>query len=83
MSAGQGVKGMPPTARLIGIGFYIGLCIALGTLGGRELDRILDTGKLMTVSGLLVGVFLAIYGGLTQLFEVLRIINRNRAGGKR
>lgn len=74
---------MPPTARLIGIGFYIGLCIALGTLGGRELDRILDTGKLMTVSGLLVGVFLAIYGGLTQLFEVLRIINRNRAGGKR
>ena len=73
---------MPPTARLIGIGFYIGLCIALGTLGGRELDKALDTGKLMTVSGLLVGVFLALFGGMTQLLEVVREIDRRR-GGKR
>jgi len=74
---------MPPTARLIGIGFYIGLCIALGTLGGRELDKLLDTGKLMTVICLVTGVFLALYGGLTQLLEVVRLIDRRRAGRKR
>ena len=73
---------MPHTARLIGIGFYIGLCIALGTVGGRELDKMLDTGKLMTVSGLLLGVFLALYGGMTQLLEVMNEVNRRR-GGKR
>lgn len=78
-----GVREMPPTARLIGIGFYIGICIALGTLGGRELDKLLDTGKLMTVSGLVLGVFLALYGGLTQLLEVVKLINRRHAGGKR
>ena len=71
---------MPPTARLIGIGFYIGLCIALGAIGGRELDKALDTGKLMTVSGLLFGVFLALYGAMTQLLEVVREINRRRGG---
>lgn len=74
---------MPPTARLIGIGFYIGVCIAVCTLGGRELDKLLDTGKLMTVSGLVLGVFLALYGGLTQLLEVVNMINRRHAGGKR
>jgi hypothetical protein len=72
---------MPPTARLIGIGFYIGVCIAVGALGGRELDKLLDTGKLMTVSGLVLGVFLALYGGLTQLLEVVKLINRRHAGG--
>jgi hypothetical protein len=72
---------MPPTARLIGIGFYIGICIAVGALGGRELDKLLDTGKLMTVSGLVLGVFLALYGGLTQLLEVVKLINRRHAGG--
>lgn len=74
---------MPPSARLIGIGFYIGLCIALGALGGRELDQQLGTDRLMTVMGILAGVFLAIYGGLTQLLDVVKQINRRRAGGKR
>jgi hypothetical protein len=72
---------MPPTARLIGIGFYIGICIAVGAVGGRELDKLLDTGKLMTVSGLVLGVFLALYGGLVQLLEVVRLISRRNAGG--
>lgn len=74
---------MPPTARLIGIGFYISICITVGTLGGKWLDQELDTGKLMTVSGLVVGLFFALYGGMTQLLEVIREINRRHAGGKR
>jgi hypothetical protein len=71
---------MPPTARLIGIGFYIAICIALGTIGGRELDKALGTDKVMTVSGLLFGVFLALYGGMTQLLEVVKEVNRRRGG---
>ena len=73
---------LPPSARLVGIGFYVALCIALCTLGGRELDRMLGTGTALTLMGLGVGLILAIWGGLHLLFEVLAEINRRRLGGK-
>ena len=69
--------------RLVGIGFYIAICLVLGTLGGRELDKVLDTGKLFIVLGLLTGLVLALYGTYQQLMEVLAAINRRRAAGKR
>jgi hypothetical protein len=68
--------------RLVGIGFYVGLCIVLGTLGGRELDKALDTGRLFTIVGLGVGLACALYGGFRQLMEVLAAINRRRTEGK-
>jgi ATP synthase protein I len=75
---------LPPTARLIGIGFYIALCIVIGTIGGRELDKAVDTGSLFTIIGLALGLALALYGGIQQLMEVLAEINRRRTGeGKR
>jgi Putative F0F1-ATPase subunit Ca2+/Mg2+ transporter len=75
------VDRLPPSSRLIGIGFYIAICIALGTLGGRELDRALDTGKLLTLVGLALGLVAALGGGLLQLMEVLEAINQRRAKG--
>jgi hypothetical protein len=75
------MDGLPPTTRLIGIGFYIAVCIVLGTLGGRELDRALDSSPAFTLGGLLLGLFLALWGGIKQLLEVLAEINRRRTGG--
>ena len=69
---------LPPSARLVGIGFYIAICIVAGTLGGRELDKAFDTGRLLTVVGLVVGLVLALYGGLRQLMDVLEAIRRGR-----
>jgi hypothetical protein len=71
---------LPPSARLVGIGFYVGICIAVCTFGGNQLDKLLDTGIVMTLLGLALGLFLAIYGGLHQLFEVLAAINARRMG---
>ena len=71
---------MPPTVRLIGIGFYIGLCIALGAIGGKELDKALGTGEVLTVSGIVAGLALALYGAITQLLDVVAQINRRRGG---
>ena len=74
--------GLPPSARLVGIGFYIGLTIALFTIGGVQLDKLLDTGKLFTVAGLAIGLVLALYGAFQQLMEVLDAIDRRHKAGK-
>ena len=74
---------MPPSGRLVGIGFYIGLCIALGTIGGKELDEALDTGRLFTLLGLGFGLALALIGGTRQLMDVLAEINRRQSRRKR
>lgn len=73
---------LPPSVRLVGIGFYIGVTIALFTVGGVQLDEVLDTGKLFTVLGLAVGLALALYGAFQQLMEVLDTINTRRRAGK-
>ena len=75
--------GMPPSARLVGIGFYVALCIALGAVGGRELDKALDTGKLLTLVGLGLGLVLALWGGIRQLLDVLNEIKRRRVEGNK
>lgn len=74
--------GLPPSARLVGIGFYIGLTIALFTIGGVQLDKLLDTGKLLTVVGLAIGLVLALYGAFQQLMEVIDAIDQRRKAGK-
>lgn len=72
---------LPPSARLLGMGFYIAICIVLGVVGGMQADKALDTGKLLTVVGLLLGLFFGLYGGWVQLREVLEAIDRRRTGG--
>ncbi len=74
---------MPPSARLVGIGFYIGLCIALGTVGGSELDEALNTGRLFTLLGLALGLILALVGGTRQLMDVLTEIRLRDSRRKR
>ena len=73
---------LPPTARLMGIGFYIGITIVLFTVGGVQLDKMLETGKVFTVAGLAIGLTLALYGAYQQLMEVLDAIDKRRKAGK-
>ncbi len=63
---------LPPTARLIGIGWYFAVCIVAGVVGGALLDGVADTKPLLTLLGLTLGLVLAIYGGYQMLMEVLR-----------
>ena len=72
-----------PAAQLLGLGSYVAVCIVLGTLGGRWLDGRLETSPLLTVIGLLLGLALAIYGGVVQLFQVLHTIDQRRKEGKK
>jgi len=73
----------PPSARLVGIGFYVAICIAGGALLGRLLDDELGTDVVFTLVGLLLGVALGLWGLVIQLQEVLAAINKGRTEGKR
>ena len=77
------MEGLPPSARLVGIGFYIAVAITFGLLGGAQVDKWMDTGKLFTIIGLGLGIALALYGAYRQLMEVLEAIERRRTAGKK
>ena len=48
--------------RLTGVGFFIAICILLGTFTGLWLDDKFNTEPLFTIGGLVVGLVIAIYG---------------------
>ena len=64
--------------RLIGMGWYVAICILLGVLGGRWLDNRLHTGFIVVV-GLLLGLIIAFYGVYKM---ILPNINQKRNKGK-
>jgi len=47
--------------RLVGVGWYVGICIILGLVVGRWLDSKLNT-SLLWIIGLILGIFIAFYG---------------------
>jgi F0F1-type ATP synthase assembly protein I len=63
---------LPPTARLIGIGWYFAVCIVVGVVGGVLLDKAADTAPLLTLVGILLGLLAAFYGGYRMLMDVLQ-----------
>jgi F0F1-type ATP synthase assembly protein I len=65
------VNRLPPTAQLIGIGWYFAVCIVLGVVGGVFLDRALGTAPLFTLLGLGLGLLIAFYGGYRMIMETL------------
>jgi len=48
--------------RLVGVGWYIGICIVLGVLGGLWLDDKFDTTPILVIVGLILGIIIAMYG---------------------
>ena len=66
------MQGFPPSVQLIGIGWYVAICIVLGVVGGVLLDRALDTSPWLTMLGLLLGLVTAFYGAYRLLMDVLQ-----------
>ena len=57
--------------RLTGVGFFIGSSILLGVLGGLWLDKELNTGPILVIVGLLLGIVIAIYGVYRMLLPLI------------
>lgn len=67
---------LTPAVQLLGLGSYVALCIAGGTIGGFYLDKALDTGKILTLAGLGLGLAAALYGGYRMLVDAIADIQR-------
>ena len=57
--------------RLTGVGFFISGSILLGVLGGLRLDKELNTGPILVIVGLLLGIVIAFYGVYRMLLPLI------------
>ena len=64
--------------KVVGMGWYIGICIVLGVWGGLWLDNKLDT-SIFWIIGLILGIVVAFYGVYQML---LPLIGNKRNEGK-
>ena len=67
---------LTPAVRLLGLGSYVAVCIAGGTIAGYYLDGLLGTGRVLTLVGLAIGLVAAFYGGYRMLMDTIADINR-------
>ncbi len=58
--------------RLVGVGFFIGGFIVLGTVSGLWLDGRLNTKPVFTIGGLLLGLVVAGYGVYQMILPLIR-----------
>jgi hypothetical protein len=70
---------LTPAVQLLGLGSYVAVCIAGGTIGGYFLDGALGTGRVLTLAGLAFGLVAAFYGGYRMLMDTIADINRWQA----
>lgn len=69
---------MGTVLRLVGIGWYVAICIGGGAIGGLWLDRKLDLSPLFTLTGLSVGIAVAVVGMYRLLMAVLTSASENK-----
>ena len=59
----------------IGIGWFVGLSLLAGVLGGLWLDKKLDTQPLFMLAGLFLGFIVAGYGTYRMLLPLIKSKN--------
>ena len=62
---------MGTTFRLLGIGWFVALCIVGGVIGGLLLDDVLGTRPALVLAGLGLGLSVAVVGMYRMLMAVL------------
>jgi F0F1-type ATP synthase assembly protein I len=57
--------------RLIGIGFYIGICIVVGVLGGNWLDQKFNARPIFLLVGVVLALILIFWGVYQMLLPLI------------
>ena len=68
---------MGTVLRLVGVGWYVAICIAGGVLAGYYLDGVLDTSPVVTLLGLALGITLAVIGLYRMLMALFATDSRS------
>ena len=58
--------------RFIGVGWFIGISILLGVVGGLWLDNKFGTKPILVIVGLILGLVVAFYGVYRMLLPLMR-----------
>ena len=58
--------------RFIGVGWFVGVCIVGGVVGGLWLDNKFDTKPILVILGLILGLIVAFYGVYRMLLPLIR-----------
>ena len=66
--------------RLLGVGWYVGISVLLGVLGGFWLDSKYGTKPLWVIVGLVLGVVVAVYGVYQMLLPLIKNKNDREDG---
>ena len=61
-----------PAAYLLGIGWYIAICILLGVFIGRWVDEATGLKPTFTLIGIVLGLLVAVIGGARMVLRVTR-----------
>ena len=59
--------------QLLGVGWFVAMCIGGGTAGGYLLDRQFGLSPGLTLAGLFIGIVIAVLGMYRMLMSILRI----------
>lgn len=58
--------------QLLGVGWFVAICIGGGTVGGFLLDRQFGLSPALTLTGLSIGIAVAVAGMYRMLMAILR-----------
>ncbi|MBI4299918.1 MAG: AtpZ/AtpI family protein [Chloroflexi bacterium] len=68
--------------RLVGMGWYVVVCIVLGVLGGVWLDKLVGIPPAFTLLGLFLGLITAFYGVYRMVVTTIRGDNTDGGDSK-
>lgn len=76
-------SGMRTILRLIGVGWYVAICIGGGAAGGLWLGNKFQSSTLFTLLGIAIGIGLAMLGMCRMLVAVLAKTSESSSGKER
>ena len=63
--------------RLVGVGWYVGICIGVGAWAGLWADGLFELSPLLTLTGIAIGLVVALLGMIRMLIAVLRYVSES------
>ena len=68
--------------QMVGLGWYVAVCIVLGVLGGLWLDSKFESSPIFLLTGTLLGVVTAFYGMYKLMAPFLRDVSQADENGQ-